>query len=57
MVVLEVPSDRVGASVKPFGDELSADLDDPLDDRRSDAVGVVLGRLDRASNAASPSVR
>ena len=35
-MVLEVPSDGVGAAVKPFGDELSADLDDPLDNSRRD---------------------
>src|SRR5258706_7321276 len=36
MVMLEVPSDGVGAGVETLSDELSADLDDPIDRRRGD---------------------
>ena len=51
----EVPADRLGIRVEPGGGELSAQLTDPLHHRPSVRLGEVRGRLDRGSNAASPS--
>ena len=53
--MFEVPGDGVGAGVEAFAGELGAQRDDEVDGGLGSRVGLVWGRRERGSKAASPS--
>lgn len=55
VVVLQVPGDGVGSGVESFAGQGVAQLDDQIEAVCGSRVGLVCGRRDRGSKAASPS--